>query len=286
LDGVIAIFDSGVGGLTVLAEVARLLPHENVLYLGDTARVPYGTKSRRTVIRFSEENCFFLLRFRPKLIVVACNTATASALPILREKLPVPVVGVVEPGARAAAESSRTGVIGIMGTETTISSSTYERTIHQFAPGAELLARACPLLVPMVEEGRTSDDPLVGAVLGEYLADFRNRGDLDTLVLGCTHYPLVAEAVARAMGNGVRLVDSAVETARDVKRVLGREGILNPSPDSGSYHFLASDNPERFRAVGSRFLARPIERVQYVSPEEFFNQGGRAIDLERELLKS
>ncbi|MBN2583245.1 MAG: glutamate racemase, partial [Planctomycetes bacterium] len=210
----IGVFDSGTGGLTVLAALRRQLPDEHFVYFGDTARVPYGIKSTLTVRRYSHQNAIFLRRFSPKLICVACNTSTAAGLDVVTDAVGVPVVGVVEPGARRAAEACPSGAIGIIGTESTIASRCYYRAIRAILPQAELWEKACPLLVPMVEEGRDCDDPLVAAAVREYLAPLQGR--VCSLVLGCTHYPLLKDALARTMGPEVHLVDSAEEVAREV----------------------------------------------------------------------
>lgn len=264
--GAIAIFDSGVGGLTVAAAVRDLVPGERIVYFGDSARVPYGTKSRTTIERFALENAAFLMRFSPRLIVVACNTASAVAVEALREALPVPVVGVVKPGARAAARVTRTGVVGVIGTETTIATDAYTRALGKIDLRIRVVSRACPLLVPLVEEGRTSSDPIVRRVVAEYL-DTVKEANPDTLILGCTHYPLLREAICESMGPDVSIVDAACETAREVRRIVGE----SESPtDAARCFFLASDNPGRFAEIGSRFMGERIQKVFYVQPEEFF----------------
>ncbi len=267
MDQAIGVFDSGIGGLTVLAALRDRLPRESFVYFGDTARVPYGTKSAVTVRRYSREDTAFLRRFRPKLIVVACNTATAAGLDAVAEEAGVPVVGVVEPGARRAVASRRGAPVGIIGTESTIASRSYYRAIRALDPRAELWEKACPLLVPLVEEGRTPDDRLVRAAVNEYLAPLRGR--VGSLVLGCTHYPLLKPALAECMGPEVALVDSAEEVAREVAHVLETEGSAAPE-GSGDMACYVSDNPDRFRTVGERFLGGPLHNVTLVEPEEFF----------------
>jgi len=266
----IGVFDSGIGGLTVLAALRRRLPHERFVYFGDTARVPYGIKSTITIRRYSRQNAAFLSRFDPKLTCVACNTSTAAGLDVVAEVSGVPVVGVVEPGARRAAETCHGGPIGIIGTESTIASRSYYRAIRAILPRAELWEKACPLFVPLVEEGRQADDPLVMAAVREYLAPIRGR--VSSLVLGCTHYPLLKPALAEVLGPEVTLVDSAEEVASEVARVLEAEGLLASEGD-GTVTCYVSDNPERFRSIGQRFMGVPLRDVTLVEPEEFFTEG-------------
>ena len=262
----IAIFDSGLGGLTVMREVARALPHEDILYFGDTARVPYGIKSPTTIILFSEECCRFLCEQDPKLIVVACNTASAAALPHLCQALDVPIIGVVEPGARAAVAATRNRRVGIIGTEATIKSRAYIETIRALDPSVALVDRACPLFVPLVEEGRVCEDPVVRLVAKEYLRPVREFG-ADTLVLGCTHYPLLKAALRREMGSAVAIVDSAEATARATAETLGELGLRREGPASPAYRYFVTDNPVRFASVGSRIMRNIIENVELVDPD-------------------
>ena len=255
----IGVFDSGLGGLTVAHAIMRRLPAESLVYFGDTARVPYGPKSPDTVRRYSREIAAFLLDQGVKAIVVACNTATAHTLPMLRDSLGVPVIGVVEPGARAAVQATRTGRIGVIATEGTIRSGAYVRAIHQAAPDAVVTALACPLFVPLVEEGWT-DHEATRLVAREYLAPVSKAG-IDTLVLGCTHYPLIKPLIADVVGPGVRLIDSAEETAADAERMLAEHGIA-ASSSGATYRFVASDDPQQFLALGQRFLGDAIEHVE------------------------
>ncbi|HUQ45781.1 MAG TPA: glutamate racemase [Gemmatimonadaceae bacterium] len=255
----IGVFDSGLGGLTVAHAIMRQLPAESLVYFGDTARVPYGPKSPETVRRYSHEIAAYLLEQGVKAIVVACNTATAHALPMLKEELQVPVIGVVEPGARAAVRASRTGRIGVIATAGTIKSGAYVRAIEAEAPDARVTARACPLFVPLVEEGWT-DHEATRAVAREYLAPFMHDA-VDTLVLGCTHYPLLKSLIADIVGPDVRLIDSAEETAVDTRRMLA-EHALGAASGEGQYRFIASDDQEQFLALGQRFFGDTIERVE------------------------
>ncbi len=260
----IGVFDSGIGGLTVVRELMRALPQERIVYVGDTARVPYGPKGPDTVRRYSREIAAVLQDRGVKLIVVACNTATAHALAALRLELTVPVLGVVEPGARAAARASAAQRIGVIGTAGTVASGAYERAIHSLAPQATVIARACPLFVPLVEEGWLDGDA-TRLIARAYLAPLV-AAEVDTLVLGCTHYPLLAPVLARELGPAVALIDSAAETARETERVLREHALSNPAGDVAAVHqFLVSDDAERFLALGQRFLGTPIERVEQIS---------------------
>jgi glutamate racemase len=260
-DGPIGVFDSGIGGLTVAREIMRRLPGERVLYFGDTARVPYGPKSPETVRRYSREIGRFLVAEGVKAIVIACNTATAHALHALRDELPVPVIGVVEPGARAAVSALRSGTIGVIGTAGTIASGAYEKAIRELRPDARVVVLACPLFAPLVEEGWTSH-PATRIVAEEYLRPFRDDPP-DALVLGCTHYPLIAPVLAQVVGPGVLLIDSAAETARETASVLAQHDLCaTPSDELPTHRFVASDDPEQFLRLASRFLGRTVDRVE------------------------
>jgi glutamate racemase len=258
-DKPIGIFDSGVGGLTVAKEIARHLPNESIIYLGDTARVPYGIKSPETVIRYSRQNAKFLKEKGIKLLVVACNTSSAVSLSILREETDMPVIGVIEPGARGAVRSTRSGNIGVIGTEATVKSGAYEKAINQWSVGSgqwlekevEVVAKACPLFVPLAEEGWFENE--VAETTAEiYLKDFRGNG-VDVLVLGCTHYPLLKKTIQKTVGDKVVLIDSAEETAREVEFLLKEKGLLSDGK-SRFVDFYVTDNPERFSKVGKVFL--------------------------------
>ncbi len=258
-DAPIGVFDSGLGGLTVAHAIMRQLPGESIVYFGDTARVPYGPKSPDTVRRYSREIVSYLLEQHVKAIVVACNTATAHALPMLDAELDIPVIGVVGPGARAAVRATRNGHIGVIGTAGTIKSGAYERAIRAESPNAVVTALPCPLLVPLVEEGWTDHDA-TRLIAREYLAPFM-RDEVDTLVLGCTHYPLLKPMIADIVGPRVRLIDSAEETAADTRRMLAEHGIASTRSE-GSYRFVASDDPQQFLVLGQRFFGDTIERVE------------------------
>lgn len=258
----IGVFDSGVGGLTVLRALMERLPHESTLYLGDTARVPYGTKSGEVVTRYSLANARFLLEREIKLLVVACNTASAVALPALSRMIPVPVVGVIEPGARSAAARTRDGRVGIIGTPGTIGSGAYQRALQEAKPGALVRARACPLFVPLAEEGWTHGE-VPRLVAREYLADMREAG-VDTLVLGCTHYPLLHGIIAEEMGPGVTLVDSAAAVADAVEAQLRAREMLAPRDGTPAHAYFVTDVPHRFLEVGARFLGRPLPHAEQI----------------------
>jgi glutamate racemase len=259
----IGIFDSGLGGLTVAHAIFERLPHDSTIYFGDTARVPYGPKSAETVRRYSLEIMEWLLGQGVKAIVVACNTSTAHALDALRQASPVPVIGVIEPGARAAVAAAGPLPVGVIGTTGTVGSGAYEREIRRLAPGTEVVARACPLFVPLVEEG-WFDRPATRLVAAEYLAPLRERG-VGTLVLGCTHYPLLKPLLQDTMGTTVRLIDSAEETARALEGTLVEGGLEAPAGGAASHRFAVSDDPVRFQHVGARFLGGRLERAEVVT---------------------
>ncbi len=253
----IAVFDSGVGGLTVLAAIRRRLPATSTFYLGDTARVPYGNKSAETVIRYARACAKLLLQHDPALLVVACNTATAHALPTLQAELPIPVIGVVEPGAALAAALAPDGRIGVAGTAGTIASGAYQRAIAALAPGAIVQLRSCPLFVPLAEEGWLEGE-VPRLVAERYLGEL--RGQLDVLVLGCTHYPLLAPVIAGVLGPTTRLVDSAEATAAAVAARLGGGPALEPV----RHRLFVTDAPARFPALAARFIGPTPESIEQV----------------------
>ncbi|MGZ5957915.1 MAG: glutamate racemase [Myxococcaceae bacterium] len=258
----IGVFDSGVGGLTVLRALRARLPDEPMVYLGDTARVPYGTKSAEVVTRYSLRNAAFLSGQDVKLLVVACNTASSVALPALRATLGIPVVGVIEPGARAAARVSRSGNVGVVGTPGTIASGAYQRALAAERPGARILVQACPLFVPLAEEGWVQGD-VPRLVARAYLAPMRQAG-IDTLVLGCTHYPLLRAVLAEELGPDVTLVDSADATADEVEELLSRGGVGRASAGAGGLRVFVTDLPERIPELSARFLGERVERAEHV----------------------
>jgi glutamate racemase len=258
----IGIFDSGIGGLTVARAVFEQLPSESTVYFGDTARVPYGPKSPETVRRYSLEILHWLLAQRVKAVVIACNTSTAHALESLQAESPVPVIGVIEPGARAAALHADGRPIGVIGTAGTIASNAYAKAIHRIRGDARVEQKACPLFVPLVEEG-WFDHRAAALVAEEYLAPLTAAG-VGSLVLGCTHYPLLRPLLQRVMGPGVRLIDSGEETARVVASVLRERGLEAPAGGTGAHRFAVSDDEARFRQVGQRFIGERLGRAEVV----------------------
>jgi len=266
----IGVFDSGIGGLTVVRELFTQLPEESIVYFGDTARVPYGTKSDETVQNFALQDARFLVRQGVKLIVVACNTASSNSLDLLKKEISMPVEGVIQPGARAAVEATGSGRIGVIGTDSTIASRAYEQAIEELAGDISIFARSCPLFVPLAEEGWI-DDPITAQVAERYLSHLR-RCRVDVLVLGCTHYPLLKDIIARTMGPEVTLIDSATATAAEVGRILDRERLRNDGGKPPGHHFYVSDLPRRFGEVGERFLGSSLTHVVRVKnferPEE------------------
>ena len=258
----IGLFDSGVGGLTVLREVMRQLPHESTIYFGDTARVPYGSKSRDVIVRFSLEIGQFLQQEKVKMIVVACNTSSAFALSAMKARFPVPIVGVIDPGAHAALAATKSKRVGVIGTEGTIESQAYTEAIHRLDKNVQVFGQACPLIVPLVEEGWL-EKPVAREIVREYLEPLlKNR--IDTLVLGCTHYPLLKAILSDVAGPGVRLIDSAEETARRVGDTLREQRLEAPQNAAALRQFFVSDSPEKFEKTGRRFLQQDIPGVRRV----------------------
>jgi len=267
----IGVFDSGVGGLTVFQALETSLPGESLVYLGDTARVPYGSKSATTVVRYGVEAARFLGERRVKMLVVACNTASSVALEAIAREAAVPVLGVILPGARRAAELSRSGRIGVIGTRATIASGAYTRAIHDHRPDSHVVSRPCPLFVPLAEEGWI-DNEVAGRVAETYLVPLR-QAEVDTLVLGCTHYPLLKETIGRVMGPGVQLVDSAGSVAAEAAEWLARHPDLaapkekeNEKEMAGKegHRFFVTDTPGPFVEVAERFLGHPIGRLERI----------------------
>jgi glutamate racemase len=260
----IGVFDSGIGGLTVVREIMRQLPDEDIIYFGDTARVPYGPKSPETVTRYAHEITSFLQAEGAKNIVIACNTATAHAIDSLREHFDLPITGVVDPGARAVVSTSANRRVGVVGTLGTISSGAYERAIHALDKDMFVTSRACPLFVPLVEEGWL-EHPATQMIANDYLGAMRAKG-IDSLVLGCTHYPLLKPVIANAVGSEIQLIDSAEETAGEVARLLTIRKLRHPPREGPAAHrFIASDVPEQFRNVGRLFLGSAIDHVETVT---------------------
>jgi glutamate racemase len=266
----IGIFDSGLGGLTVVREVLRRLPEESVVYFGDTARVPYGTKSAAVVQKFSLQIMNFLLERKVKMIVVACNTASSFAAGLLKKEAAVPVMEMIDPGARAALRSTATGRIGIIGTEGTVRSGAYEDAIKSYDPGAKVFSKACPLFVPIVEEGWIdgSHGKIVAQIAREYLSPLK-KNRIDALILGCTHYPLIKEAIAKEMGRGVTLVDSASAAAMEIKTLLYKSGLKSRGARKPSYGFYVSDAPEKCTKIAAKILGRRIPPARKIDIEKY-----------------
>jgi glutamate racemase len=262
----VGVFDSGIGGLTVVRELLRTLPGEAIVYFGDTARVPYGPKSPETIRRYSREAAELLVGRGVKALVVACNTATAHAADALAEDLEIPVIGVVDPGARAAAAATRTGRVGVLGTIGTVASGVYDRRLRELLPDVRVYAQACPLFVPLAEEG-FADHEAARLIAAHYLEPLRDL-DVDVAILGCTHYPILRDLIQEAVGPGVALVDSGAETAAEIQRILLERGLARTDPEPPEHEFLVSDSPGRFREVGTRFVGWPLGRVVLWAPEE------------------
>ena len=265
----IGIFDSGVGGLTVAREIMRQLSQERIVYFGDTARVPYGSKSKETIIRYSRQIIHFLESKGVKAIVVACNTASAYALEEIHPEMKIPIIGVVKPGARVAAKTTRNGKIGVIGTEGTIASQIYTEMIQRHNADAVVVGKACPLFVPLVEEGWLKD-PITIEVAKRYRASFQETG-IDTLILGCTHYPLLRSVVRNIMGDGVELVNPAYETALGLKKLLEECRIANDGAQPAGapmYQFYVSDAAEKFKNFANSILPCEIKEAQLIQIEE------------------
>jgi glutamate racemase len=260
----IGLFDSGVGGLTVMQQLIQTLPHERFIYVGDTARVPYGNKSRHTIVRYSIENTICLLEKNIKLLVVACNTASALALSKLRQLFNIPIVGVIEPGAERAVAVTRNQRIAVLGTKGTIQSGAYQAAIQKLAPHATVVPIACPLFVPLIEE-QWLHHPATQLIVQEYLKPLCTQ-DIDTVLLGCTHYPLLSSFIQQEVGEGVKLVDSASTCANQVVTLLRQHQLLSPILQ-GQHQYYVSDDPEKFRLLGERLFDYPLEIVELISPE-------------------
>jgi len=261
-DRPIGVFDSGIGGLTVLKEIIKELPDEGTIYLGDTARVPYGIRSPETVMRYSFENTKFLFSKDIKLLVIACNTASSISLNAIKNSMSIPVIGVIEPGAKAAVKATRNKRIGVIGTEATVKSNSYTKAIKTIDKSIEVFGLSCPLFVPLVEEGWTGGN-IVALIAKQYLGGIKDKG-VDTIVLGCTHYPLLKKVLAAVMGEGVGLIDSAVETSYEVKTILEVTGLNREQKGVPLREFYVTDSPERFLKVGENFLGQKIENIEKI----------------------
>ena len=265
----IGVFDSGVGGLTVAREIMRNLPNEDIVYFGDTARVPYGSKSKDNIIRYSRQIIHFLQTKGVKAIVIACNTASALALETVKDEFDIPIIGVVEPGARAALAVTETKKIGVIGTEATVRSAMYEKIIQGTRPDVSVLAKACPLFVPLVEEGFKKHH-VTDEIIDYYLASLK-ESDIDALILGCTHYPLLRSKIRDYVGEKITLVNPAYETAMDLKVILQENDMENPDVegDHGSYSFYVSDAADKFKQFANSILPYDIEMTKQINIEEY-----------------
>lgn len=264
----IGVFDSGVGGLTVVREIMKQLPNERIVYFGDTARVPYGSKSKETVITYARQIVKFLKTKEVKAIVIACNTACALAFDIVKEESDIPVIGVVKPGAKAAAASTKNGKIGIIATEATIRSGIYEEFLSQRNPEVQVHGKACPLFVPLVEEGLL-DDSVTVEIAGRYLQSLKEY-NIDTLVLGCTHYPLIRDTLQKVAGEGVTLVNPAFETAKSLKAMLEKNGIESDRTEIVTDHkFFVSDGAEKFKVFANTILPCDVEETKDINIEQY-----------------
>ena len=265
----VGVFDSGVGGLTVAREIMRHLPNENIIYFGDTARVPYGSKSKDNIIRYSRQIVNFLKTQDVKAIVIACNTASALALDVVREENDIPIIGVIEPGARAALGVTQTKKIGVIGTEATIRSQMYDKIIKENEPDATVIGKACPLFVPLVEEGFAKHH-VTGEIIDFYLQSFLET-EIDSLILGCTHYPLLRSRIREYVGDKITLVNPAYETAMDLKNLLQEAKMDNPdvADEYASYKFYVSDAADKFKQFANSILPYDIETIQQINIEEF-----------------
>ncbi len=271
----IGIFDSGIGGLTVVKELKKQLPNEQLIYFGDTARIPYGTKSKELIRQFAIEDAQFLMQFDIKLLIVACNTASSLAIDTLREHFPLPIVGVVKPGARAAAQKSKNKRIGVIGTPSTINSGAYAVEIRKQIKTEHIYSQACPLLVPLVEEGWL-DGEITRLTLEKYLTNLINK-NVDTLILGCTHYPLLKDSIEQVTQGKMTLVDSGLETAKTVKEIMLKENFANRDRKKDNDLYFVSDNPQKFQKIGSMFLGEKLSDVRRIDFEKFLMENSETL---------
>ncbi|MFZ1319946.1 MAG: glutamate racemase [Ignavibacteria bacterium] len=258
----IGVFDSGIGGLTVARSLFDILPNENIIYLGDTARLPYGSKSKETVINYSVEITKFLLNKNVKMVVVACNTASSFALPSLKKLTDIPVLGVIKPGCKAALSKTKNFRVGVIGTLGTVMSNSYKTQIHRFESNTEVFSKACSLFVQLTEDGWT-DNRIAKLVAQEYLDDFKEM-NIDTLILGCTHYPILKKVITEVLGKKIILIDSGEETAKEVKILLSQKHLLNDQKKKGVHKFYVTDFQNKFKEVSERFLGQTISDVKKV----------------------
>lgn len=258
----IGIFDSGIGGLTVAKRIIAMLPNENIVYFGDSARVPYGTKSNETVIEYSLQDAQFLISKNVKLIIVACNTASSIAINKLKEKFNIPIIGMIEPGTQLALKSTKNGRIGVIGTDATINNKAYSSELNRIENNLEIIEKPCPLFVPIAEEGWL-DHEATKLIAKEYLQDLIDFG-VDTVILGCTHYPLLSGVIQEVMGEDVTLIDSGMAASLEVEDYLNGRGVRNDSNQLGTLEFYVSDLPTKFKSVAERFLGTEVKHIEKI----------------------
>jgi len=266
----IGIFDSGIGGLTVVKRIISMLPNENIVYFGDTARVPYGSKSNSTVVEYATQDAQFLINKNVKLIIVACNTASSVALDTLQNKYDIPIIGMIEPGSKLALEKTKNGRIGVIGTNSTINNKAYSEQLNELDKGLKIIEKSCPLFVPIAEEGWL-DHEATKLIAMEYLQDFIDA-DVDTLILGCTHYPLLAETIQKIMGESVSLIDSGFAASLQVENYLEGRGVRNDSVQLGTKQFYVSDLPNKFKSIAERFLGSEVNQIKKIDVESLISQ--------------
>lgn len=265
----IGVFDSGIGGLTVVKKLLTMLPNENIIYFGDTARVPYGSKSNATIIEYANQDARFLFNKNVKLIITACNTASAVALEDLRKQFDIPVIGMIEPGAKYALSKTKNRKIGVIGTHSTINNAAYSKKLKQLSGKIQILEKACPLFVPLAEEGWI-DHEATKLIAEEYLGELKEK-DIDTLILGCTHYPILSELIQKVLGTSVTLIDSGTAASLEVETYLNCRGLRNDSNYLGSHEYYVSDLPEKFKVIAERFLGTQIENIEKIELETLTN---------------
>jgi glutamate racemase len=271
----IGIFDSGIGGLTVVKQLTKLLPNENYIYFGDTARVPYGTRSNRLIKQYALEDTAYLQQFKIKLLVVACNSVSAVAVDLLSSVVNIPLTGVIMPGVEAAIESTENGKIGVIGTTATVKSGAYEKRLKEINPELTVYGQACPMLVHLVEEGWVNEE-ITRLTIIKYLKPLLEKS-IDTIILGCTHFPVVSHLIQEVVGPDIKLIDSGKETAKKVKQILELSGLSNRESSMGQFNFYVSDIPDKFDEVGTLFLGRPVVKAHHVDFDNFLMQQGDKI---------
>lgn len=271
----IGIFDSGIGGLTVVKQLTKLLPNENYIYFGDTARVPYGTRSNRLIKQYAFEDTAFLQQFKIKLLVVACNSVSAVAVDLLESAVDFPLTGVIMPGVEAAVKLTKNSKIGVIGTTATVTSGAYEQRIKAINPDITVYGQACPMLVHLVEEGWVNEE-ITRLTIVKYLEPLLQKS-IDTIILGCTHFPVVSELIKDVVGSSITLIDSGKETAKKVKQILDSTGLSKKEASPGNFSFYVSDIPDKFDEVGTLFLGRPVVQATHVDFDNFLMEQGEKI---------